>query len=100
MEHAAACQVIDAIGIGGSSNIQRPVSELVDACIITKTTQRAEHPLPMSGRIGVGGILPSAHRGTRIAIGIIEVKGVCAIASGRNLAIGQVDSINVELLFG
>lgn len=100
MEHTAASQVIDAIGTGGIPYILRPLNELVDTCVIGLAAQRAEHPLPMGGCIGVGGVLPSAHRGTRIAIGIVQIEGIGAIASGCNLTVRQVDGINVELLFG
>ena len=38
VENTATCQVVDAISEGGISNILRPINELVDACVVAKTT--------------------------------------------------------------
>ena len=54
----------------------------------------------MGRRIGVGRVLPSTHRGARIAVGVAEVKGVAAMAGGGDFVVGQVDGIYIELLFG
>ena len=53
-EHTSARQVVDGVGAGAIVHTMRPFCQLVDASIVTKITQWAEHPLPMGRRIGVG----------------------------------------------